>query len=249
MRALITGASSGIGRDMARVLHKKGYNLILAARRYDRLVDLKNELGGDAEIFTVDLANRDECMEFVDKVKDMDIDLVINNAGFGILGEFVDTDLKEEIEMIDVNITSLHIITKEFLKIFDRKNKGHILNVASSAAFLPGPLLATYYATKAYVMRLTIALAEEERKRGKKVRLSCLCPGPVDTEFDKVANVKFSLASLKSDYVAEYAIDKALKGKKIIIPGFGMKCAIFFQNFLPETILARIAYRIQRKKI
>ena len=249
MKALITGASSGIGRDMARVLHRMGYGLILAARRYDRLEELKNELGGEVEIYSVDLGNKNECVEFVDKIKDKDIDFVINNAGFGLLGEFVETDLEKETEMIDVNITALHIITKEFLKIFDKKDKGHILNVASSAAFLPGPLLATYYATKAYVMRLTVALGEEERKRGKKnVKLSCLCPGPVNTEFDKVANVKFSLASLSSEFVAEYAIKKALKGKKIIIPGFGMRFLVGLQKFLPETLLVKIAYRIQKKK-
>ena len=151
MRALITGASSGIGRDMARELHKRGYSLILAARRYDRLEELKNELGNNVDIYSVDLSDKEKCIEFVDKIKHKDIDLVINNAGFGLVGEFVETDINRELEMIDLNITVLHIITKEFLKIFDKKAKGHILNVASSAAFLPGPLLSTYYATKAYV--------------------------------------------------------------------------------------------------
>lgn len=250
MRALITGASSGIGRDMARELHKRGFSLILAARRYDRLESLKKELGNNVDIYSVDLSDKEKCMEFVDKIKTEDIDLVINNAGFGLVGEFVETDIQRELEMIDLNITALHIITKEFLKIFDKKGKGHILNVASSAAFLPGPLLSTYYATKAYVMRLTVALNEEMKKRGKKnVKLSCLCPGPVSTEFDQVANVKFSLSALKSDYVAKYAIKKALKGKTIIIPGFGMRFLVGLQKFIPETILAKIAYRIQKKKM
>ena len=250
MRALITGASSGIGRDMARELHKRGFSLILAARRYDRLESLKKELGNNVDIYSVDLSDKEKCMEFVDKIKTEDIDLVINNAGFGLVGEFVETDIQRELEMIDLNITALHIITKEFLKIFDKKAEGHILNVASSAAFLPGPLLSTYYATKAYVMRLTVALNEEMKKRGKKnVKLSCLCPGPVSTEFDQVANVKFSLSALKSDYVAKYAIKKALKGKTIIIPGFGMRFLVSLQKFIPETILAKIAYRIQKKKM
>lgn len=250
MRALITGASSGIGRDMARELHKRGYSLILAARRYDRLEELKNELGNNVDIYSVDLSDKEKCIEFVDKIKHKDIDLVINNAGFGLVGEFVETDINRELEMIDLNITALHIITKEFLKIFDKKAKGHILNVASSAAFLPGPLLSTYYATKAYVMRLTVALNEEMKKRGKKnVKLCCLCPGPVSTEFDQVANVKFSLSALKSDYVAKYAIKKALRGKTIIIPGLGMRALLSLQKFLPETFLAKVAYRIQKKKM
>ncbi len=250
MRALITGASSGIGLDMAKELHRMGYSLILAARRYERLESLKNELGDNVEIYSVDLSDREKCTEFVEQIKDEDIDFVINNAGFGHLGFFSETDLSKELEMIDLNITALHIITKEFVKIFDKKGKGRILNVASSAAFLPGPLLATYYATKAYVMRLTLAVNEEMKKREKKnVKLSCLCPGPVSTEFDKVANVKFSLSALKSDYVAKYAIKKALKGKTIIIPGFGMRFLVSLQKFLPETLLAKIAYRIQSKKM
>ncbi len=249
MKALITGASSGIGRDMAKELSKRGYDLILAARREDRLISLKESLDTDCSTYKVDLSDKNECMEFLNKIKDEDIDVVINNAGFGLLGEFSHTDLNTELEMIDVNITSLHIITKEFVKIFENKNKGYILNVASSAAFLPGPLLSTYYATKAYVMRLTLAVAEEERRKGKNISFSCLCPGPVDTEFDTRANVKFSLSSLKSDYVAKYAIDKMFKKKKIIIPGFKMRWLIRLQKFLPETLLAKIAYKIQKQKL
>jgi short-subunit dehydrogenase len=154
-KALITGASSGIGRDMARVLSSKGYDLILVARRKDRLEELKNELKTDVQILPYDISNYENCISLYNEVKDQNIDILINNAGFGIFGDFLSIDLEKELNMIDVNIKSVDILTKLFLKDFKEKNKGYILNVASSAAFLPGPLLSSYYASKAYVLRLT----------------------------------------------------------------------------------------------
>ena len=151
MKALITGASSGIGRDMARVLSEKGYDLILVARRKTKLEKLQKELKTNVEIIPMDISSTYNCMSLYNQVKKQDIDILINNAGFGIFGEFVNTNIDKELDMIDINIKTVHVLTKLFLKDFKAKNKGYILNVASSAAFLPGPLMASYYGTKAYI--------------------------------------------------------------------------------------------------
>lgn len=248
MKALITGASSGIGRDMAKILSDMGYEMILVARREDRLKELQKELKTSSEIICADVSNVETCKGIYNKVKDKDIDIVINNAGFGIFGEFTDIDLDRELNMIDVNIKAVDILTKLFLKDFKEKNKGYILNVASSAAFLPGPLLSSYYASKAYVLRLTEAIYEELRHEKSNVYVGALCPGPVDTEFNDVASVKFALKGLTSSYVAKYAIDKMFKRKLVIVPGKIMKCARFFSKITPEKLLLKVSYNQQRKK-
>ena len=248
MKALITGASSGIGRDMARVLSDMGYDLILVARRKDKLEKLKKQLSTDVKIICLDVSSTYNCTKLYNKVKDEDIDILINNAGFGKFGEFNDIKLDDELDMIDVNIKAVHILTKLFLNDFVARNKGYILNVASSAAFQPGPLMATYYSTKAYVLHLTEAIYEELRKNNSNVGISVLCPGPVNTEFNKVAKVRFSLKSLESNDVAEYAIKKMFKKKLIITPGFSIKCATKMYRFLPRKLMPKITYKIQKKK-
>ena len=248
MKALITGASSGIGRDMARVLSDMGYDLILVARRKDKLEKLKKQLSTDVKIICLDVSSTYNCTKLYNKVKDEEIDILINNAGFGKFGEFNDIKLDDELDMIDVNIKAVHILTKLFLNDFVARNKGYILNVASSAAFQPGPLMATYYSTKAYVLHLTEAIYEELRKNNSNVGISVLCPGPVNTEFNKVAKVRFSLKSLESNDVAEYAIKKMFKKKLIITPGFSIKCATKMYRFLPRKLMTKITYKIQKKK-
>ncbi len=248
MKALITGASSGIGRDMARVLSDMGYDLILVARRKDKLEKLKKQLNTNVKIICLDVSSTYNCTKLYNKVKDEDIDILINNAGFGKFGEFNDIKLDDELDMIDVNIKAVHILTKLFLNDFVARNKGYILNVASSAAFQPGPLMATYYSTKAYVLHLTEAIYEELRKNNSNVGISVLCPGPVNTEFNKVAKVRFSLKSLESNDVAEYAIKKMFKKKLIITPGFSIKCATKMYRFLPRKLMTKITYKIQKKK-
>ena len=151
--------------------------------------------------------------------------------------------------MIDTNIKAVHVLTKSFLKDMEKRNSGYILNVASSAAFQPGPLMATYYATKSYVYQLTEAINYEQEKIKTNVHISVLCPGPVNTYFNNVAGVKFGVKPLSSPYVAKYAIDQMLKEKMLIIPGFKMKCAKFFSRFLSDKFLLRITYRIQKKKV
>jgi hypothetical protein len=247
MKALVTGASSGIGREMAKILSDMGYDLILVARRKKKLEELKKQLTTKVTIINLDISSTYNCMKLYDKVKKEDIDIVINNAGFGLFGEFTETSLDKELDMIDTNIKAVHTLTKLFLKDFKEKDSGYILNVSSSAAFLSGPLMSTYYATKGYVLKLTEAIYEELRREDSNVYIGTLCPGPVDTEFNDVANVKFSIQSLNSHDVAEYAINQMFKRKLIIIPGWKMKF-IVFSRLLPRKLLLRINYNIQKKK-
>ena len=248
MKALITGASSGLGQEMALLLAKKGYDLILVARRKEKLEELKEKLNVDVQIISLDLSSTFNCMKLYSKVKKQNIDILINNAGFGLFGSFDETKLERELDMVDLNIKAVHTLTKLFLHDFMDRNSGYILNVASSAAYFSGPLMSTYYATKAYVLHLTEALQEEVKMAHKNVYLGCLCPGPFDTEFNDVAGVTFALKSLSKEYVASYAIEKMFKRKSIIIPGFKMKSIIVISKLLPRKLLTHINYYNQRKK-
>ncbi len=258
MWALITGASSGIGRDMARYLHENyKYNLILVARNKEKLESLKQELeksdktsSKSQEIIIIekDLSKQQNCKELYEETKNINIDFLINNAGFGEFGEFVNTNLDKEIDLINTNITAVHILTKLYLKEMVNRDSGHILNVASIAGMEPGPLMAAYYASKAYVIRLTRAINKELKKSKSNVKMSILCPGPVNTNFNNVANVVFKAPSMPSEKVAKYGIDKALKGKLIIIPGLLNKTVRLFSKILPDAILEEASYHIQRRK-
>ena len=179
MKALVTGASSGIGKDMARYLSQLGYDLVLVARTEQKLLDFQKELKTNVQILPMDVSKIENCKMIFEQAKDVDI--VINNAGFGAFGEFTKTELETELHMIDTNIVAVHVLTKLFLKEMEKKNKGYILNVASIAGFMPGPLMATYYATKSYIVRLTEAIRIELEKRNSNVSISALCPGPVNT--------------------------------------------------------------------
>lgn len=248
MKALITGASSGIGRDMARYLSGLGYDLVIVARRENLLEELKNELTKTQVIVEkADVSNPDVCKELFKKHPD--IDLLVNNAGFGKFGEFDKTELNDELNMIDTNIVGLHTLTKLYLQKMKEKNKGYILNVASSAGLMPGgPLMATYYATKAYVVSLTRGIAEELESSHSNVKISALCPGPVDTNFNNIANVRFSMKGLPSEYVAKYGIDQALKGKQIIVPAWYMKVACFGAKILPARWMIKMVHQRQNSK-
>ncbi|MBQ2721012.1 MAG: SDR family oxidoreductase [Clostridia bacterium] len=248
MTALITGASSGIGRDMARVLAKKGVSLILVARRTEPMEALKNELSVPVEVISCDLSKKENIYELYGKLRDRKIDILINNAGFGVFGRFCDTDLDRETDMIATNVTAMHMMMKLFLRDMKERNSGYILNVASSAAFLPGPLFSSYYASKAYIHRLTQAVEYELKREGSKVYIGSLCPGPIKTNFDEVANVKFSLPMLSSEFVAEYAIKKMFAKQKVIVPGFSMKAGRVLAKLAPENLQMFFAYNTQRKK-
>lgn len=248
MKALITGASSGMGKDMARILSEMGYDLILVARRKERLEDLKQDLKTNVLVISMDLSIEENCFKLYEQVKDKNIDFLINNAGFGLFGLFTETDINTELKMINLNVKAYHILTKLFLQDFVKKDNGMILNVCSSAGFMAGPRLNTYYATKNYVTKLTMGINEELRRMGSHVSISALCPGPVATEFNEVAHGTFTVKEAKSYDVAQYAIRKCMQHKMIIVPGIGMKLALFFERFLPYRISLALLYNIQYRK-
>ena len=246
MRALITGASSGIGLDMAKYLAELGYDLVVVARSHDKLLELKNNVNTNVDIYSYDLSVVDNCYKLYDELIDKKIDIVINNAGYGIFGDYTVDNLEIDLNMIDLNVKCLHILTKLFV---NNKHTKYILNVASSAGLMKGgPLMSGYYATKSYVCNYSLALYEELRRNKDNKHISILCPGPVDTNFNKRAHVKFNLKSLSSEYVAKYAINMMFKNKLIIIPGFTVKLGIFMTRFLPTKLLLKITYNIQKKK-
>ncbi len=248
MKALITGASSGIGYEMAKYLSALGYDIIAVARDLARLEKLKSEAAGEVQVITEDLSQEKNCMDLYEKLKNQGIDLLINNAGFGLYGEFLDADLERELSMIHTNISALHILTKLFYRDMAAKNRGTIMNVASVAGFMPGPMMAGYYASKAYVIRLTRAIREEILARKSLVRVSVLCPGPVDTRFNQTAEVEKDLKGLSAAYVAKYAVDRMLKGRFMIVPGLSIKAAWIFAKIFPESMTAKGAYYMQKKK-
>ncbi len=248
MKAVVTGASSGIGRDIARALVCRGWDVILVARRADRLMELKKELGKKAKCVRCDVSHQEECVKLHEVLQKEDIEMLVNCAGFGLCGFFTETSMDKELQMIDTNIKAVHILTKLFLQDFMMKNKGYILNVASVAGFFSGPMMATYYATKNYVVSLTGAIYEELKRRGSNVKISAFCPGPVDTEFNKVAHVRFSTAPIDSKSAATAAIDGIMKGKLYVIPTLKIKSLKFVKRFLSDKTITHFCYTFQKKK-
>ena len=247
--ALITGASSGIGEVFAKKLAKMGFPLILTARREERLKQLAGQLNTHTVIIEADLSKETDREKLIEELSSYDVGIVINNAGFGDCGEFLSTSLEKEMRMIEVNIKAVHFITKKLLPEMVRKNSGGILNVASSAGLCPaGPYMATYYASKAYVASFTRAIADELEERGSKVYIGCLCPGPVNTEFNSVANVRFSLNGISPEHCVRYAIKQMKKRKTVIVPTLTMKAAVFFTRLLPGKMATRVIAHQQKKK-
>ena len=249
MKALVTGASSGIGKHIAYYLASQNIDLILVARSKKEMEHIKKSVKVNAKILTLDLLKEENVYKLYEETKNDNIDILINNAGFGLFGTFAETDLNRELEMIDLNIKAYHILTKLFLCNFIKKDAGYILNVCSSAGFMAGPRLSTYYATKNYITKLTMAINEELRQAGSNVSISALCPGPVNTNFNKVAHGKFSIKEADPTYVAKYAIDKMFKRKMIIVPTLRMKLTLFLTRFAPYRLQLLIAYHIQGKKL
>lgn len=245
MKILITGASSGIGRDMAKYLSDDKNEIILVSSNKEKLEKVNSQIK-NSKIYVCDLNNRDEVDKLCEYILKEKPEFVINNAGFGAFGFYDEISLEREIEMINVNVISLHKITKTCLKYME---EGYILNVSSSAGLMPGgPMLNTYYATKNYVRSYSLGLYKELKKKHKNIHISVLCPGPVNTNFNKVAIGTFSIKGLSSEYVAKYAIDKTLKNKLIIVPGLKVKMGIFFSRFLPTKLVLSILFKIQHRK-
>lgn len=245
-KALITGASSGIGEAIAKRLDSMGYETVLTARRTDRLEKLSKKLSNPTHIVTADLRD-------IDSVKGLvkthpDIDVLINNAGLGVYGEFTETDFFLENSMLDVNIRALHLLMKEYIPLMEKRGGGKILNVSSSAAFFSGPFLSSYYASKAYVLRLSRAVREELRRKKSPVSISVLCPGPVETEFGEVSGSNLGKKTLSPDYVAKRAVNGMMKNKFAIVPDITMKCTRILSKILPEALSVRVLYNIQKSK-
>ncbi|HEY4733270.1 MAG TPA: SDR family oxidoreductase [Gemmatimonadaceae bacterium] len=247
--ALVTGASSGIGLELAKVLARHGYDLVLVARKRDALEAVAGQIEGQydvkAHVFAADLRRREAPEAIWDFLRNeaIPVTVLINNAGFGLGGEFADTELTRELEMIQVNIAALTHLTKLFLPAMIKAKSGRVLNVASTAAFQPGPLMAVYYATKAYVLSFSEALAEELRNTG--VTVTALCPGPTRTEFASEAGVTnsrlFSLfGAADATDVAEYGFRAMMAGTRVAIPGIKNKIVAQVNRISPRAITAKV---------
>lgn len=245
----ITGASSGIGREFAKAYAAMGYRLILTARRRDRLEALADTLGVECRIVVADLSNEQECYKTCKILQEENVDIFINNAGFGTCGNFHKTELSKEVSMIGVNVVAMHILCKMVLQHMSKRGSGTILNVASSAGLLPGgPYMATYYATKSYVVSLTKGVAEELRLEGSKVYVCALCPGPVDTEFNENADVVFALKGISPEQCVADALRGMKKKKNIIVPGTFVRLGSIFSKVVPDCILLPLIAGRQKKK-
>lgn len=255
--AVITGASSGIGSEFCRQLSQKGYYIVMVARRKDRLLDLQKQLYGNSSIVIADLSKKKDVTKLCEYIKEEinsepgnTLSIFINNAGFGLSGCFEDCSEKREMEMINVNIKALHRLTKRILPLMDKEIGGYILNVGSSAGLFPaGPYMSTYYATKAYVVSLTKAIAHELKIHGSKTYIGVLCPGPVDTQFNEVANVSFALKGISAHKCVSYALKMMKKRKVTIIPTLRMKIACSFSKILPDSLLIPMVAHQQHKKM
>ena len=246
----ITGASSGIGQEFARRYAKLGCRLILTARRTDRLEALAAKLGTPCRILPADLAKEEDCQRLFKELEGETIDIFINNAGFGDCGPFLQTELDKDLDMLSVNIRALHILTKKIGQQLYKQGFGALLNVGSCAGLMPaGPYMATYYATKAYVVSLTSAVAEELREMHSPVYVGCLCPGPVNTEVNSVANVQFALKGITPEFCVRCALHGIHRRKTIIVPGPLVAAGMTLGRYLPRSAYIKIAAHQQQKKL
>jgi short-subunit dehydrogenase len=248
---LITGASGGIGGCFARLCAARKWNVVLVARDEAKLQTLAQELHTETHIFPVDLADPLQIVKLKERLDaaHITIDILINNAGFGSQGAFAEQDLGHELQMIDVNARALLHLTGLFLPAMAARGLGYILNVASTAAFGPGPFMATYFATKACVLSFSLALKEE--CRGTGVGITVLCPGPTATDFDRKANAIGSFIFrgklLAPMDVARAGIEGMLKGKAIVIPGIKNRILCFLPRIMPRPLVLAIGRRILQK--
>jgi short-subunit dehydrogenase len=247
--ALVTGASGGIGEEVARLLAAKGIDLILVARSGEKLSRLRGELKVRVETLPLDLAAPDaaaKVLAFADSAS-MDIDLLVNNAGVGTFGPFAESDPDAELAQIRLNVSTLTHLTRLVLPGMLRRGRGRILNVASTAAFQPGPKMAVYFATKAFVLSLSEALHEELRPHG--IRVTCLCPGPTRTEFGDVAgfggNGLFDRVAMESPQVVKAGLDGLDKNKAVVVPGWVNKLTANSGRFAPRAVVRKIAGAIK----
>lgn len=250
--ALITGASSGFGYEFVKLFVKDNYNLILVARNIEKLQEIKKEFSGsNITVIQKDLTLSGAIKELYEEIKEngLNVDVLVNNAGFGLLGEFDKLDVNRQINMIQLNVSVLTELTHYVLQEMKERGRGKILNVASTAAFQPGPLMAVYYATKAYVLSFSEALVEE--LQGTGITVTTLCPGASKTNFGKVASVektKMFSRAMEADIVAKQGYYALMSGKRVIITGTLNKIGAYSAKFLPRSFTAKIAKAVAGEK-
>lgn len=255
-RTLITGATSGIGLEIAEIMAARGHDLVLVARREDKLLELKADLEEryeiEVDIFVKDLSQKHAAHDIYDFTygNQWEIDILVNNAGFGDYGKFYYRDLEKQTKMVQVNVIALMELTYLYLPDMLTNSKGRILNVSSMAAFQPGPLMSVYYATKAFVLSFTEALSME--LRGTGVRTTALCPGPTRTEFGEVAEFRRSrlLKNFKGHsarFVAEYGINALFANSVISVPGLLNKALVVMSKLMPRCLVRRAVYQLQKE--
>ncbi len=255
MTALVTGASSGIGHELARVLARYGWDVVLTARNAEALGRVAAECsshGVRVDVVVADLADPAAPSHLVDELRERarEIDILINNAGFGNHGRFDRVGVKQDLDLLQVNVIAMTLLTKLLLPGMIHRRRGRILNVASTAAFVPGPYMSTYYASKAYVLSHSLALARE--LRGTGVTVTALCPGPTATDFQRRANIAasrlFSAKVMSAATVARAGYQGMMRGTAMVVPGAGNKFAAFASRFSPRMSLARIAEWLNRDR-
>jgi len=250
---VVTGASSGIGEAICYELAKKKNNLIIVARNRQLLIKLKQKLESyyliDVMIMPYDLSEKTNLIKMHQDCQKFNVVGLVNNAGIGLYGNFNELTLEDEMNLINLNLISVHFLSKLFLKDFINQGSGRLLNVASTAAFQAGPLMASYYASKAYVLNLTEGIAEEIKDSYPNITISVLCPGPVETNFQKRASITMTNQyALSANKVAQYAVREWLKGKVLIIPGRSNRMLIFLNRFIPRKIGRQMIKKNQLKK-
>lgn len=254
---LITGCTSGIGKSLAYVFARNNHHLILVSRNINKLNELKEELlsnfNVDIKVLSIDLSETDSALKIYDYTvnNNLNVEIIINNAGSGIYGEFLDNDLNKVHNMLNLNINTLVDMCHYYGNYFKNKKEGTIINIASTGAFVPGPYMAGYYASKAFVLSLSEALSMELKKYN--INVCCVCPGPTKTEFfDKSCEGKYDLLknvkAMNSDEVARIIYKSFLKKKVVTIPGFKNKLGVFGIRFISRRLTRKILYNIQSKR-
>lgn len=256
LTALVTGASGGIGEELARLFAADGHDLVLVARSEEKLARLASELeskhGVAAHVLAADLSRAEAPGEIFGDLQSegLQIDALVNNAGIGSYGLFAETDLKTELGLLQINVVALTHLTKLLLPGMIARGRGYVCNVASTAAFQPGPLMAVYYASKAYVLSLSEALANETAGTG--VRVSVLCPGPTETGFVAAAGMEesklFERGAMTAREVAEAGYRGMLEGRTIVIPGLRNRLLASGYRFAPRSFITKVVRGIQERK-